>query len=155
MHLAVQIPEKELVGTVNSLCDVLHRLGADFLQTGESWHLFELRQMFLQGIDVQRLLIQAIIPFVQGDTVIVDASRRVDFPMKFSVSPGRIELEAIGFHRITRLCPYYSRQHPVLPANIHARFWLEARLYPHTYRKGLYARFGNDVPWINADLRKH
>ena len=131
-HPAVQIFEKELVGTVDSLCDVLHRLGADFLQIGESGQFFELRQMLLQGIDVQRFLIQAIIPFVQGNTVIVDASRRIDFPMKFPVSPGHIELEAIGSHRITRLCLYYSRQRTVLPANIHARIWPEARLYPHT-----------------------
>ena len=56
-HLLFQISEKEFVGTVNPLRDVLHRLCTDFFQVGKPGDLFELREMFLQGIDVQRFVI--------------------------------------------------------------------------------------------------
>ena len=66
MYLSFQISKKQLVGTIDPLRDVLHCLCTDFFQIGEPGHLFELCEMFLQNIDVQRFVIQTIIPFVQG-----------------------------------------------------------------------------------------
>ena len=48
-HLLFQISEKEFVGTVNPLRDVLHRLCTDFFQVGKPGDLFELREMFCRA----------------------------------------------------------------------------------------------------------
>ena len=42
--------------------------------------------MLLQDIEVQRPMIQTIIPFVQGDAVIINETCRIDLSVELSVS---------------------------------------------------------------------
>ena len=72
-----------------------------FFQIGEPGHLFELREMFLQDIDVQRTMIQTIIPFVQGNTVIINKTCHIDLPVELSVSLCLVQLKAVGLHFLT------------------------------------------------------
>ena len=57
--------------------------------------------MFLQDIDVQQTMIQTIIPFVQGNTVVVDKSRCIDLPVQVPVSLCLVQLKAEGLHLLT------------------------------------------------------
>ena len=57
--------------------------------------------MLLQDIEVQRPVIQTIIPFVQGDAVIINETCRIDLTVELSVSLCLVQLKAEGLHFLT------------------------------------------------------
>ena len=56
--------------------------------------------MLHELIHVQVLAKDFVVSFMQGDTVIVDASTGINLPMDISISLGFIQLELVGFHAL-------------------------------------------------------
>ena len=54
--------------------------------------------MFLQRIGTKGFIIQAIVSFVQGNTMVVDFTSKRDLVMKIPILFGMIDFETICFH---------------------------------------------------------
>lgn len=70
-NLVLQVPKEQFVPLVNAAGNVLQSLRANFSQIRKSWLLFDFCQVLLQCVHIQRLMEQAIIPFMEGDAMVV------------------------------------------------------------------------------------
>jgi hypothetical protein len=65
-----------LVGFLNPLADILHCLRSDLLPEG--FTLSEFGDMSLKFVAIQMLAPQTVLPDVEGNTVVIDDSSRID-----------------------------------------------------------------------------
>ena len=84
--------EEQLVGAGNPVGDVLHGLRADFLEIREPLDPLELCQMLLERKLIQRFVVQAVVPLVEGNAMVVDHPCGIDLLMDFPVPCRRIHL---------------------------------------------------------------
>ena len=115
LPLLLQAEEEELVALLDALCNVLERLRADFLQVGEPRKPLQLRQVLLEVEQVQVLVIQAVVPLVEGDAVIVRNPRRIDLLVELAVASRSEELELERLSHGCRLLSHLFYQ-KLLPA---------------------------------------
>lgn len=115
LPLLLQAEEEELVALLDALCNVLERLRADFLQVGEPRKPLQLRQVLLEVEQVQVLVIQAVVPLVEGDAMIVRNSRRIDLLVELAVASRSEELELERLSHGCRLLSHLFYQ-KLLPA---------------------------------------
>jgi hypothetical protein len=77
-----EVTKEKPIAFFNALCNILQRLRVERFQPGVLRKFLEFGQMLHQGILVQMLPGQFVIPLVQGNTMIVRFSRQVDRPMQ-------------------------------------------------------------------------
>ena len=81
LTLALEIIPEQLIALIYALCDILLRLRANLFEIRKTSYLLQLRQMLLQGIQIQGLVVEFPIPFMQGNTMVVCHSTNVDLLM--------------------------------------------------------------------------
>jgi hypothetical protein len=74
--------EKQLIRLLNTLADVLYCLRADLLP--ERITLAKFSDMSLKFGAVQVLAPYAVVPFMEGNTVVVDTASNVNCPLEVS-----------------------------------------------------------------------
>ena len=67
-------------------------------QLTEPWELADFRQVLLELVLVQALMEQTVVPFMEGDAMIVRQASGMDLPMELAVPFGTIELELVRPH---------------------------------------------------------
>ena len=88
--------EEQLVCLLNALTDILHSLGTD--QLPERLTLPQLGNMRLKLGTTQVLAPPAVVPFMEGDAVVVDDSSSINRPLEMAVTLVLIELKLQCLH---------------------------------------------------------
>jgi Ribbon-helix-helix protein, copG family len=88
--------EEQLVGFLNALTDILHCLRADLLPEG--FTLSEFGNMSLKLRAIQMLAPHPVVPFVQGDAMVINHPGRIDRPLEVLISTALIELKLQCLH---------------------------------------------------------
>ncbi len=74
LDLAAHRFEEQVIAFLDTLDDILEGLRRDVVEPGVVRPLFEMGQVFHQGVRVQMFAGEFVVPFVQGNTVIVGSS---------------------------------------------------------------------------------
>jgi len=110
--------EEQLVGFLNPFANILHSLRAYLLP--EILTLPQLGNVPLELIAVQVLAPQSVVPFVHGNTVVIDHSSSIYTPLEKSIPLVTVELELQGFHEVD--CTIFRLQQKLtLPIDMGAK----------------------------------
>ena len=88
--------KKQLIGFLNALANVLHRLRTDLLPECNS--LASLGDMSLKFCTVQMLAIHTVVPLVKRNATVPNYPRHIDDALEIAVPLMLIKLELQGFH---------------------------------------------------------
>lgn len=90
------VVKEKLIAFLDSLDNVLKRLGGNQVEPVIPWSFLELCQVFHQGILVKVLAGQLIVPLVQSYAVVIRLAGQVDRPMKMFILFRSVELVLVG-----------------------------------------------------------
>ncbi len=88
--------EEQLIRFLNSLADILYGLRTHLQPPGVPFP--KLGDVFLQSGTVQVLAPHSVVPFVEGNTMVVDTPCGIDCPLEVSIPLMLVELELERFH---------------------------------------------------------
>lgn len=97
-HFALEIAKEQLIGFVNALDNILDRLATNHVPMAVFGQAFQFGDVFHQGIRVQALAEQAIVPAMQGNTVVINQATDIDLPVQVLILFRPIELELVRLH---------------------------------------------------------
>ncbi len=95
-NASIFVFEEQLIGFLNSLADILYGLRTHLQPPGVPFP--KLGDVFLQSGAVQVLAPHSVVPFVEGNTMVVDTPCGIDCPLEVSISLVLVELELERFH---------------------------------------------------------
>ena len=104
LHLALEIAKEQLVGFIDALRNVLNRLAINQVPMAVLGQFLKFGDMSHQGVHVQALASQAIIPAMQSDTVVIDQPTDVDLLVQVLILFRAIEFEFVcldDLHKVT------------------------------------------------------
>jgi hypothetical protein len=94
--------KEQLVGFINSLTDILYCLRT--YQLPKRVTLSELGNVFLKSRTVQVLPPHPVVPFVKGNTFVIDNSSGINRPLKIPIALVTVKFELQGFHATILSC---------------------------------------------------
>jgi hypothetical protein len=99
LHLALEITKEQLIRFIDALHNVLNRLATDHMPVVVLWPLLKFGDVFHQGIPVQTLAEQAIVPAMQGNTVVINQPTDIDLLVQVPILFRAVKLELVRFHK--------------------------------------------------------